>query len=261
METRLIAALVAVVTLSAAMGCSPDPPEREDSSSQLESSSQSHSGEDLESAEPIAAIVLGEEVRTSDAGEMQAVILTRLFDRYAQEQAIEVSEAEIEGYLEHLDEVRSEDFAERRARLVELDRRLGSESLSAADRQSLEEKRTQEAEQLASLEADQDLTPEDAAEVHSLRRGMAQSAIRQWKLNRSLHREYGGRVIYQQGGPEPLDAYRAFLEERRDSGAFEIQNQDFEPEFWRYFTDESIHDFYEPGSESEALVEHPPWQG
>jgi hypothetical protein len=49
---------------------------------------------------PLAATVLGDEVRTSDAREMQETILTRLFDRYAETQGIEVSDAEIDAYVE-----------------------------------------------------------------------------------------------------------------------------------------------------------------
>jgi len=51
---------------------------------------------------PLAATVLGEEVRTSDASEMQRIVLTRLFNRYAEEQGIEVSDAEIDTYVENM---------------------------------------------------------------------------------------------------------------------------------------------------------------
>jgi hypothetical protein len=47
---------------------------------------------------PLTATVLGEEVRTLDAGEMQGIVLTRLFDHYAHEHGIEVSEAEIDAF-------------------------------------------------------------------------------------------------------------------------------------------------------------------
>ena len=49
---------------------------------------------------PLAAAVLGEEVRTGDAGEMQETELTQLFDRYADEQGITVTDAEIDAFVE-----------------------------------------------------------------------------------------------------------------------------------------------------------------
>ncbi len=92
-----------------------------------------------------------------------------------------------------------------------------------------------------------------------MRLEMARSIIRQWKINRQLHSAYGGRAIYQQLGPEPLDAYRRFVEERQQAGAFMIHEKAFEDAFWRYFTDDLIHFFFEPGSEAGAF-EVPPWE-
>jgi hypothetical protein len=84
--------------------------------------------------------------------------------------------------------------------------------------------------------------------------------IRQWKLDRALYRQYGGRIIAQQLGPEPLDAYRQYLQERQAAGDFVIHRKALEGAFWRYFTDETMHSFYEPGSAAEAQAfETPPW--
>ena len=63
-----------------------------------------------------------------------------------------------------------------------------------------------------------------------MRQEMTPSMIRQWKSNRQLYREYGGRVIFQQFGPEPLDAYRRFLEEQQNAGAFEVPPWEGAPE-------------------------------
>jgi heat shock protein HslJ len=170
---------------------------------------------------PLAAIVLGEEVRTSDPAEMHEIVLTRLFDRYAEENGIEVTDAEIDAFVDNMR------------------RGMRAEGLTAED----------------------DLTPEEAAEVEQMRRDMGRSMIRQWKLNRALYRQYGGRIIFQQLGPEPLDAYRQYLEERRGAGDFEIHEKTFADTFWRYFTDESMHSFYERGSEEEARAfATPPWE-
>ena len=167
---------------------------------------------------PLAATVLGEEVRTSEAAEMKQSLLTRLFDRYAEEHDIAVDESEIEVYLQAM-----------------------KQGMAAEG-----------------LNAEEDLTPEEAVEVKAMRKEMARSIIWQWKLNRNLYHQYGGRVIYQQFGPEPLDAYRQYLEERQAAGDFKIENPAFEDEFWRYFKDESIHSFFEPGTE-ESAFEIPPW--
>ena len=161
---------------------------------------------------PLAATVLGEEVRSSDAAEMQEVVLTRLFDRYAEQQGIEVTDSEIDAYVETMQQG------------------MRDEGLAAED----------------------DLTPEEAVQVEQMRRDMGRAMIRQWKLNRALYRQYGGRIIFQQLGPEPLDAYRQYLEARQAAGDFTIHRKDFEDAFWGYFTTDSMHDFYAPGSDEEA---------
>ena len=94
-----------------------------------------------------------------------------------------------------------------------------------------------------------------------MRREMGRSLIRQWKINRSLFGEYGGRIIYQQMGPEPLDAYREFLDQQCKSGALEFMDEETEAAFWRYFTDDSMHDFMEAGSaDAQQAFAVPPWE-
>jgi len=168
---------------------------------------------------PTAATVAGEDIRTIDPVEMQQRILDRLFDDYAATHGIAARDPEIDAFIENLD------------------RGMRAQGLTAAD----------------------DLTPEEAETFETMRRDMARSIIRQWKINRALYAEYGGRVIYQQLGPEPLDALRRFVEERQRAGAFTIHEQTFEAGFWRYFTDDSIHSFFAPGTEASAF-EVPPWE-
>ena len=167
------------------------------------------------------AEVLGEPVASTDPAEVQEAILTRLFDQYATERGIRAEPAEIDALLEKM----------RRDR--------------AAD----------------GLATEDDLKPEEKAEVDAMQRDMARGIIRQWKLNKALYDQYGGRIMYQQLGPEPLDAYRQFLRQQEADGAFAIRDQALETSFWRYVTDDSIHDFMAPGGADEAhAFTTPPWE-
>lgn len=175
--------------------------------------------------EPVAnarptATVLGEEIRTSDKAELQQVILSRLFDRFAAEQSITVKDVEIGAFVE------------------KMGRGMAARGLTAEN----------------------DLKPEERVEVDAIRRRMGRGIIRQWKINKALYDRYGGRIIYQQFGPEPLDAYRQFLEQRQIEGGFTIHDRSMAESFWGYFKDESIHDFMVPGSANEARAfTIPPW--
>ncbi len=167
------------------------------------------------------ATVLGEAVHTTDPETLQQAILTPLLDRYAAEHGIEAEPAEIDAFVEHLRQG------------------LAAEGLTA----------------------EEGLTPEETAEIDRVRGDMARAIIRQWKINKALYAQYGGRITYQQLGPEPLDAYRKFLEQRRAEGAFRIHDPSLAEEFWRYFTDESIHDFMEPsGPDAARAFKIPPWE-
>lgn len=167
-----------------------------------------------------SAEVLGEPVPSTDPAEVQEIIITRLFDQYAAERGIRAEPAEIDALLGNMR------------------RDMAASGLAAQD----------------------DLTPEEKAEVDAMRRDTAGALIRQWKINQALYEQYGGRIIRQQLGPEPLDAYRQFLRRRQADGAFAIRDQAMEASFWRYFTDDSIHDFMAPGSDDEARAfTMPPW--
>ncbi len=169
-----------------------------------------------------AATVLGKAVDTTDPEATRDAILTPLLDQYAAERGIRAEPAEIDALLGKM----RRDMA-------------ASGGLTAAD----------------------DLTPEEKADMDAMRRDMASGIIRQWKINKALYDQYRGRVVYQQLGPEPLDAYRQFLRQCEADGAFAIPDQAVETSFWGYFTDESIHDFMAPGGTDEARAfATPPWE-
>ena len=175
----------------------------------------------IEGRSASTATVLGEAVDTTDPEALQDAILTPLLDQYAAERGIRAEPAEIDATLE------------------KMRRDMAASGLAAAD----------------------DLTPEEKAEVDAMRRDMVRALILRWKINKALHDQYGGRIIYQQLGPEPLDAYRLFLRQREADGAFAIRDQALEASFWRYFTDDSIHDFMAPGGADEARAfTTPPWE-
>ncbi len=167
------------------------------------------------------ATVLGRVIETNDPDALRDAIFTPLLDQYAAERSIRAEPPEIDATLE------------------EMRRGMAASGLATAD----------------------DLSPEEKAEIDAMRHEMASGIIRQWKLNKALYDQYGGRIIYQQLGPEPLDAYREFLRQREADGAFAIRDHALEESFWRYFIDVSIHDFMTPGGADEARAfTTPPWE-
>lgn len=109
--------------------------------------------------------------------------------------------------------------------------------------------------------SDKHLTKEEERQVEDMETSMARSMIRQWKINKALYEEYGGRIIYQQLGPEPLDALREYLENQQASGAFEIRDPALAEAFWSYFKDDARHDFMDPaGADAKKAFSAPFWE-
>ena len=96
------------------------------------------------------------------------------------------------------------------------------------------------------------------AEARKMEENIAKRFVRSWKVNKSLFDRYGGRVIFQQAGPEPIDAYRMFLKEHQNKGSFKIMDEALEASFWNYFVNDKMHAFYSE-EEGTKLMNTPWW--
>jgi heat shock protein HslJ len=170
----------------------------------------------------VTARVLDLSLVINDADALRGIALSRLLDDYAARNALEASEAAVDAYIADMDQHMRAD--------------LGDD-----------------------YESGESLPLDEQAAMDEMRRSMAASMIRSWEINRSLYRTYGGRVIYQQFGPEPLDAYVMFLREAQRDGRFQINDRALEAAFWAFFQDEQRHDFY-PEAEAVDAFAQPPWE-
>lgn len=209
----------------------------------------------------VAARVLKAEVRTRDVEELRYMVLRPLLDRYADQQGIVVRQSEIADYLAAHDRAMARDRKEREAQRERLRQQLQAGGLSGAERDTLSSELALLNDLLEDSANRRGDGEADSAEEQAAREQIASAFIRQWKINRALYRQYGGRIIFQQGGPEPLDAYRLFLEERQRQGDFEILDPGLESAFWKYYRTDAIHSFYPSGSMEERQVfDRPSWK-
>lgn len=63
---------------------------------------------------------------------------------------------------------------------------------------------------------------------------IARQFIISWKIERELHRTYGGRVIFQQVGPEALDARRLLFDEAEKNGDLKFEDPGVRHLFYYY---------------------------
>ncbi|KAA1191818.1 META domain-containing protein [Pseudohalioglobus sediminis] len=174
--------------------------------------------------EGVSARIAGLSIASDNVDTVRATVLAQAMNIFAREQGIDASDAEVEALLEIMER-------EQRAALGD-DYTDGSE-----------------------------LSPRERGELAAMRYGMANALIRNWKINAALHAKYGGRLIYQQFGPEPVDAYVALLREQENKGALQLLDEGLVAPFWSYFADENRHDVMPPGGEDERnAFSSPPWQ-
>ncbi|MEX2551903.1 MAG: hypothetical protein WD627_02725 [Actinomycetota bacterium] len=150
-----------------------------------------------------------------EADKLDGLIFGTLRDRFAKDNKIEPTEAELDAFIAKFNKL-----SESAPEIPELDE-IPEGELRAPERQT------------------------------------AVSFVTTWKINKSLYDKYGGRVIFQQFGPEPVDAYRDFLREQERKGAFEILDKKYEASFWYYFTNDGSHSFY--SEEEGARIMSTPW--
>ncbi len=194
---------------------------------------------------------------------LNGLIIGTLFDDYREAEGIEPTQEEIDQFVEFTEKAERQSNREFGEQLDDIERRLEKSELA-------EEERAQLKSQADTLQSILDSNAEQEAfgrktwgddykkQMRKTSERIAQQMITAWKLNRSLFERYGGRVIFQQAGPEPIDAYRIFLEEHRDAGDFEIIDPQLREAFWKYFVNDQMHVFYDE-DEGARWMETPWW--
>ena len=201
--------------------------------------------------DPVVAEVLGMQIRAKDPLEMQSVINQKLFQNYAKLNKIEASQEDIDLYIAGIDRFMRDDRKKNDARRAEIQQQLKVGSLPAEQTKQLQsELTTLESLHKFALEEDRE-KEQDPEAMHKAMQPVAKAIIEQWMINKALYQQYGGRIIAQQLGPEPLDAIHEYLKEQQKKGAFKILEKSFEAPFWEYFVTDSKHSFYKQGSQEE----------
>jgi hypothetical protein len=191
----------------------------------------------------VIAVVLGKKITAAEKDKLNGLIFGPLLRQFAMENKIEPTEEELNAFVLKLEDQQRQHRIEMAADRDKLKAELKSSSLSDRERE-------QKASRLKTIESilkirrvTKEQTKGVGEQVPPMMRRLAQRFVTPWKTNKALYDRYGGRVIFQQAGFEPLDAYREFLKEQEKKGAFQIIDKQYEPEFWRYFTNDVMHTF------------------
>ena len=186
-------------------------------------------------------------------------ILRPLVDEFKKEHVAEPTDAEIDEFIVHFRQARidrrresAEDLSRRKQQLQADRARLESPELPPQARKLLAQTIARNEAQIAELEKlPASPVPEMDAE-HEL--FFAKWYIGNWKLQQALYKEYGGRAIFQQAGPEALDAMRDLLKQREREGYFTISDPELHDRFWEYFVNDRMHVFI---PDPDRIFKHP----
>ena len=205
----------------------------------------------------IIAVVLGKQISASETNELTGIIFGSLIEQFTKENRIEPTAGELDALIRKTDESLKQSQTmkqEERAKLIE---ELKNPSLSGSEREQ-KEARLKKLERTLKYMADSEKeSMENEEQARSMKRELALSFARPWKINQALYRKYGGRVVSQKADLLPVDAYRDFLKEQEKKGNFKILNKTCAASFWGYFTNDSGHIFY--SKEEGAKFMNTPW--
>jgi len=163
--------------------------------------------------------------RWQQMGRIMAKFGNPVMERFLKEHRVEAAAEEIATFKKTMRAATAKSLREWEARIAELDKQLAAPNLSEEDKAKYEKERAQLQRLAKSMrETNESETPDE----------LARSFIVAWKTERELHRAYGGRVIFQQAGPEALDARRRLFEAAEKQGDLKFTDPGVRHLFYYY---------------------------
>jgi hypothetical protein len=205
------------------------------------------------------AVVLGDTLFHNQIPQISGLIMKPLFDKYALDKRLLVTEVDVDAFIKSTSDIRNQKIANLQKDIRETEIFLGKRKMSPPSRKAKEDELNQYRTTLKTLIKARESDAKVSSEMKAYERKMAAKFIEMYKINKSFYKQYGGRVIFQQMGPEPLDAYYLFLKDQEKSGALVLLNPELQKSFWAYFLDNTKHQFYEESS-GEKAINTPWWQ-
>ena len=184
--------------------------------------------------------------------------------RVLKERGLEPTAAEVQALVSFMEAKRLGRLSEFQAQRDKLKRKLKRSGLGPAERKRVREHLTT-VEKLIAHEHEQRKIGQTIPNYAEIQRRAAERVARvtvlQWNVNKALYEKYGGRVIFQQAGYEPVDAYRAMIADIRQRNAVEILDPSFPDPFAYMIEYLDMPHQYMPKAEADKYFKKPWWLG
>lgn len=99
--------------------------------------------------------------------------------------------------------------------------------------------------------------PANAVLWRNAERHVARVEAMEWKVNQALYKEFGGRVVVQEGGWEPIDAQRKVLEQYEARGTAVVHDKTVRAALYSYFQGDHR---YAEDAQAKFYFEKPYWE-
>ncbi len=198
-------------------------------------------------------------VERAQGERLRARVWKAVFEDYVRRRNIVPTDAEIASHIEGHARLKARSDAERVQQRASLVEELKSPTLPEKRRQAAQQ-HLDTLDQLAIFEAkrEQELRDPSRRQMQQqAERRVAEVWVRQWKLNQVLYREFGGRIIFQQAGWEPIDAYRMLLEQNEVAKTLVIHDPVSRAAVYRYFEHRYV---YADEKKAHFYFEKPYWE-
>jgi hypothetical protein len=159
-------------------------------------------------------------------GRIQQTLGAPIMERFVKERKLEATADEVKRFREHSRKQDEKNVLEWEAKVAELTKQLAGPDLTAEKRAAIQKELDQYQQFLKSKR--------EAGPKSNEIDGIARLFILGWKTERELHRVYGGRIIFQQFGPEALDARRKLFEEAETKGDLKFDDPGVRHLFYYY---------------------------
>ena len=190
---------------------------------------------------------------------LRTTVWSAVFSDYTRKRKIEPTPAEIDSQIRQQKKFMARDKVRREKQREELIAELRSPGITETRRQQAQ----QYLDTLNSLRdhdtrMEQERKEPDREKMwQASEQRVAAVWVKQWKVNQALYREFGGRIIFQQAGWEPIDAYRKLLDQYKAEKRFVIHDPMLQDAVYRYFR----HNFvYADEKKAKFYFEKPYWE-
>jgi len=200
-----------------------------------------------------------EELQRWRGERLRALVWSAVFEDYAREHNIVVSEAEIASNIRSQERTRERLQREREAQRAALQKELAAPTLEEG-RRAAAQLHLDMIERIRAFDAQRDRElrdPARRAQLEAAERMIAQQWVRSWKINQALYHEFGGRIVFQQAGWEPLDAYRKLFDRYAGRKAFVVHDPSLRAAVYGYFDHKFV---YADEARAKFYFEKPWWE-